>query len=78
MGEAQYSCGYCHLRWSGTTVAHCGACHVTFTSPSAFDRHRTGGGCTHPLDAGLHAYDRVWGVTWGRPPRQEGSDPDTG
>jgi hypothetical protein len=41
--------------------AHCGACHRTFGSVSAFDRHRRGEQCLSPLTIGLHA-DRggIW------------------
>lgn len=63
-------------RWSGTSTAHCGACHETFSGIGPFDRHRRGkpgddryppGGCYYPGDTGLvliegRAY-RCWGTT---------------
>ncbi len=54
-----YGCSNCENRWGGYNTAHCGACHLTFTSIEAFDLHRTGShakgtrSCTHPIAAGL-------------------------
>lgn len=46
----------CGAQWTGYGVAHCPACHLTFTSDSAFNRHlasqRTAG-CLDPADVGL-------------------------
>lgn len=52
----------CGARWSGATTSHCGACHETFTSVGAFDRHRNGSRCTNPEAIGMvvapgRAYD---------------------
>jgi len=33
-------CRGCSVHWTGLAVAHCGACHRTFSSVSTFDRHR--------------------------------------
>lgn len=40
----QASCGGCDATWpmSAGSVAHCGACHRTFNSVTAFDEHRVG------------------------------------
>lgn len=35
------TCRGCDAQWFGTRRAHCSACHLTFSSVSAFDRHRT-------------------------------------
>lgn len=44
----------CGARWTGLRAAHCAAhCHRTFASAGAFDRHRRGGKCAEPSDAGL-------------------------
>lgn len=40
-----FGCARCDTRWNGHRTAHCGACHQTFTSLSAFDTHRQG---SHP------------------------------
>jgi hypothetical protein len=57
----------CGARWSGLSTAHCGSCHVTFTSVTAFDRHRRGGRCLDPVEAGLEAKTRPGGyVAYGR------------
>lgn len=40
--------------------AHCGACHRTFGSVTAFDEHRRGGTCLDPADAGMVDRDGVW------------------
>ena len=43
----------CGKAWSGIKTAHCSACHLTFTTPTAFDKHRRRGACIFPDDAGL-------------------------
>lgn len=30
----------CGAKWSGAVIAHCSACHETFTTPAGFDLHR--------------------------------------
>lgn len=44
----------------GHQVSHCAACHETFTSLTAFDRHQRHGHCTPPASTGLvqHANGR--------------------
>lgn len=34
------TCAPCSRTWTGLTEAHCAACHLHFSSPSAFDVHR--------------------------------------
>lgn len=58
------TCGGCPSRWSGLGRAHCSACHLTFTGVSAFDRHRSDGGCLLPTDLGMVLRD---GGIWGAP-----------
>lgn len=38
-------CGRCDARWHGLAIAHCGCCHLTFTSVTGFDFHRYKGRC---------------------------------
>lgn len=38
----------CGARWTGTSIAHCAACHRTFSSDSAFDMHRVDLKCVDP------------------------------
>lgn len=67
------SCGGCTNRWTGLSVCHCATCHVTFTSLTAFERHRRHGQCIAPGLVGL--VPRVRGgtaiaggfVAWGYP-----------
>jgi hypothetical protein len=60
------SCGRCGNHWSGNTTSHCGACHRTFTAPSAFDRHRRGGACLDPATVGMTTHERGY-TAWGYP-----------
>lgn len=57
-----FGCGGCDHRWSGLNIAHCAACHCTFTTISAFDVHRDSDHCRKPQHArrsdGLHMYSR--------------------
>lgn len=50
--------------------AHCGACHVTFSVVSHFDRHRKGSVCATPTSIGMtKGVTGVWaryGVSGGR------------
>ena len=67
-----FSCGGCDHRWSGLQLCHCAACHETFTTINAFDRHRDTDRCRRPKFAkrsdGLHLYFRslkgkgAWGL----------------
>jgi hypothetical protein len=63
--------GVCGSVWSGAGAAHCGACHVTFSSLTAFDRHqRAADGrlvCVAPAEVGLVGAERPWGVLWSLP-----------
>lgn len=65
-----HTCRGCPARWAGTSTSHCAAdCHLTFTSPSAFDAHRDGktGACLPPERVGLVAFERAGYTAWGRP-----------
>ncbi|WP_345346898.1 hypothetical protein [Rhodococcus olei] len=54
------TCNGCPARWSGLNTAHCAGCHVTFTGPSAFDRHRVKSTCATPAEIGLKSADRAY------------------
>jgi hypothetical protein len=58
------SCGGCAAQWSGLERAHCSACHETFSSVTAFTRHRqptrTRGRCLSPLEVGLSLIGGFW------------------
>lgn len=58
------TCGRCPSTWSGLSRAHCSACHLTFTGITAFDRHRSDGGCASPVDLGMVLRE---GGIWGAP-----------
>lgn len=64
----------CGKTWSGKRAEHCPACCETFSSPSAGDKHRTGGYgnrvCRPPAEVGLVLRDKS-GPVWGYP-----GDPD--
>lgn len=55
------SCSGCDNTWSGLRMAHCPTCHLTFSTPTNFDRHRIGTKvplvCCPPEDVGLVAND---------------------
>jgi hypothetical protein len=74
------TCGGCAATWTGFKVAHCSACHRTFTTPAGFDQHRarrydttTGervmvrdyGRCYDPADTGMTRNDRGQWMTAG-------------
>lgn len=66
------ACGRCANRWSGTRTAHCGTCHRTFSSPTAFDLHRirrgtAAGTCADPADVGLVEHHRPGYAVWASP-----------
>lgn len=68
--KLQYGCSRCPTRWSGAKTAHCPTCHETFSGPSAFDQHRTGGACVPADDAvmlkhGLARQERAGYRVWG-------------
>lgn len=73
MTPPQIGCSGCPARWGGTKTAHCSGCHETFTTVSAFDKHRGGSHpdnryCINPGSVGLvltgRGY-RCWGVPGG-------------
>ena len=51
-----HSCG---ARWGGAGRCHCAGCHETFSSDSAWTRHRRGLACRDPRDAGLVAAEQA-------------------
>ncbi|WP_442386149.1 FDXHR family putative zinc-binding protein [Mycobacterium sp.] len=57
-GALPFRCA-CGARWAGLKTCHCTACHCTFSTVTAFDRHRVGSHadstrrCVHPARAGL-------------------------
>jgi hypothetical protein len=57
----------CGAWWTGGERSHCGGCHLTFSSQTAFDRHRRRLRCVAPATAGLVARPVVWGAVWGLP-----------
>lgn len=62
----------CDAWWTGLKTAHCPACHETFTTTSAFDKHRTGEHhndtrhCQPPAQVGLTDAKRPY-PCWGHP-----------
>lgn len=70
----------CDAWWTGLKPGHCTSCHHTFSSVTAFDKHRTGPmdnrTCLTPESVGLVPMDRVW-AGWGFPgsyDREEGNE----
>lgn len=67
-----HECAGCDNRWGGLNTAHCAACHRTFTSPTAFDKHRAGKftddtrHCEDPASVGLVDAARAY-PCWGQP-----------
>lgn len=65
----------CSARFGGVKTCHCTECHATFTTPSAFDKHRTGSHasgtrtCLPPIDAGLTDAGRAY-PCWSHPGRE--------
>lgn len=72
---AVITCGTCGGHWTGQRACHCGGCHITTSSLTAFDRHQTVHGCQDPQAAGLTPTEKSWGALWGTPVR-EGADPE--
>lgn len=69
------SCGGCDARWTALTLAHCAACHLTFTGITAFDSHRRDGACRTPAEAGLIlSYRFTPTVAYGHPSRESNSN----
>lgn len=67
-GAIRHSCG---AWWTGTRVAHCGGCHRSFSSTTAFDQHQRGGEpgtlCRDPEQVGLVPVAKPYGVLWSWP-----------
>lgn len=64
--------GACGKSWTGLSRSHCPACHETFNSDSAAEKHRTGRPgpdrrCLPAVEAGLVAVEQPWGVCWQTP-----------
>lgn len=62
----------CGKAWSGLRREHCPACHETFNSSFAADKHRKGEHgvnrhCITPAQAGLLAVQYEWGTVWQTP-----------
>lgn len=62
----------CGKTWTGLRRAHCPACHETFNSDSAAEKHRIGKPgidrrCTDPASVGLIAAEQPWGLCWQAP-----------
>ena len=74
---AAIGCGGCSSRWNGLTTAHCSACHQTFTTVTAFNKHRTGSysqdtrHCLEPASVGLVDASRAY-PCWGLPAPVDG------
>lgn len=64
--QPPHCCNGCADRWGGQHTCHCSACHLTFCTIHAFDRHRRGGDCLDPAVAGLVQSNRSY-ECWGRP-----------
>ncbi|MGY4869789.1 FDXHR family putative zinc-binding protein [Mycolicibacterium elephantis] len=66
----------CSAQFSGLKTAHCSACHETFSTVSAFDKHRAGSyaadtrRCLPPTSVGLVSANRSY-PCWGYPPKVE-------
>jgi len=65
----------CSAGFSGLKTAHCTGCHATFSTASAFDKHRAGSHtqdtrhCLPPESVGLVSANRAY-PCWGYPPKQ--------
>lgn len=64
--------GECGKTWTGLRRAHCPACHETFNSDSAAEKHRVGRPgidrrCVDPATVGLIAVEQPWGLCWQAP-----------
>jgi hypothetical protein len=57
----------CGAQWTGLGRAHCSACHLTFSTPGTFDRHRRNFSCLEPEGAGLVERAGIWGWAASRP-----------
>lgn len=59
--------GACGQWWTGAERSHCGGCHITLSSLTAFERHRRGMRCNNPEAVGLVAREKPYGTLWGLP-----------
>ena len=60
--------GACGRWWTGgERASHCGSCHETFSSLTAFERHRRGLRCNPPTEVGLIAREKPFGTLWAIP-----------
>jgi hypothetical protein len=59
-----HSCG---AWWTGTERSHCGGCHLTMSSLTAFEAHRKGLACNDPASVGLVPRQKPFGILWGWP-----------
>jgi len=51
----------CTAGWAPSRKCHCASCGENFSTVGNFDKHRQGGYCTPPADAGLERNKRgVW------------------
>jgi hypothetical protein len=70
----EWGCARCPARWGGLTTAHCSACHRTFTTDAASQKHRAGSHergerhCLDPAKVGLVDAGRDYSC-WGFPGR---------
>lgn len=68
----------CGQWWTGGRTAHCGQCHRTLSSTTAFNRHqrnRAGGGvdCVDPATVGLVPVSKPYGILWSLPVNGDGN-----
>jgi hypothetical protein len=64
--------GACGSWWTGAERSHCGSCHLTYSSLTAFDRHRKAGQCQPPASVGLVPRVKPYGTLWGFPAPEGG------
>jgi hypothetical protein len=57
----------CGRTWTGAARCHCATCHASFTSVTAFDRHRRGFQCRPPAECGLVLHGDHWSLPGERP-----------
>jgi len=72
-GLGLIDCSRCGFRGRGISLCHCPTCHLTFTSITGFDDHRTGGHaddsrrCRTPEQIKERGYDTNDAGYWRRP-----------
>lgn len=60
--------GACGKWWTGgERASHCAGCCETFSSLTAFERHRRGLRCNPPAEVGLVARRKPFGTLWAIP-----------